>query len=79
MQPAGDEKKTQLSAQEKILYLSMSTMMGGFESNGGVMGGWKAALKYAWDVDKRMMARVFNDMLDGDGCLERKDRKDKKC
>ena len=77
MQPAGEEKKTQLSAQAKILYLSMSTMMGGFESNGGVMGGWKAALNYAWDVDKRMMARVLNDMLDGDGCLERKDRSDK--
>ena len=77
MQPRVNESKKQLSPQAKSLFLFMSTLMSGFESNGGVLHGWKTALNYAWDVERGTMDRIFKHMLDQNGSIERAERIDK--
>jgi hypothetical protein len=77
MQPVDNENKKHLTPQAKYLFLSMSMLMAGFDSNGGVIGGWKGSLNYAWDVCRLTQARIFNQMLDNDGSMERKERIDK--
>ena len=77
MQPADNEDRKQLSPQAKHLFLYMSTLMAGFDSNGGVIGGWKGSINHAWDVCKLSQARYFNQMIDNRGSMERKERSDK--
>ena len=74
MQP---REKKQLTAHAKTFGLSLMMMMMGFKGNGGVMGGWKAGLMYAFDVDRTYFSRNFDLFVDRDCSTERKERSDK--
>ena len=51
-------------------------MLMGFKGNGGVMGGWKLALQYAFDVNKKCFVRSFDQFVEKDCSTERKERSD---
>ena len=74
MQP---KDKIQLTPHAKTFALSLMMMMMGFKGNGGVMGGWRVGLQYAFDVQLHFFRRNFASFVRQNCLTERKERSDK--